>query len=231
MRKLLSIYATGFVRTTARGIMKRCFGRSEDLSCLGIKIMPELSSQEITLLLRDWNLGDEEALPKLVPLIYNELHRMAHFYMRGERVEHTLQTTALINEAYLRLSNLNQMNWQDRNHFFAVSARLMRRILVDSARARKAGKRGGEVDHIPINEDLVALKERDLDLIALDLALKTLSELDERKSKVVELRFFGGLGVRQTAEILQISVATAMRDWDFAKAWIFSELKTSKEGT
>jgi RNA polymerase sigma factor (TIGR02999 family) len=193
--------------------------------------MPELSSQEITLLLRDWNLGDEEALPKLVPLVYKELHRMAHFYMRGERPAHTLQTTALINEAYLRLSNLNQMNWEDRNHFFAVSARLMRRILVDSARARKSGKRGGEVDRIPINEDLLARKEADLDLIALDQALKTLSELDERKSKVVELRFFGGFGVRQTAEILQISPATVMRDWDFAKAWIFHELQTSKEGT
>jgi RNA polymerase sigma factor (TIGR02999 family) len=188
--------------------------------------MPELSGDEITQLLADWNLGDEEALPKLVPLVYRELHRIAHSYMRGERAEHTLETTALINEAYLRLSSLNQMRWEDRNHFYAVSARLMRRILVDSARARRTDKRGGEVDRIPINEDLMGHHDREVDLIALDQALKSLSELDDRKARMVELRFFGGLGVRQTAEVLQISPATVMRDWDFAKAWIYQQLQT-----
>lgn len=189
--------------------------------------MQELSEQDITQLLQSWNLGDSKALTELVPLVYRELHRLAHSYMIRERADHTLETTALINEAYLRLSDLNQMEWQDRDHFYAVSARLMRRILVDSARARRAGKRGGDVERIPLNDDLVGKAKGDIDLLALDQALEALSKLDERKSAVVELRFFGGLSVRKTAEVLKISTATAMRDWEFAKAWILQELISS----
>lgn len=188
-------------------------------------LMSELSGEQVTQILQDWNLGDEEALPKLVPLLYDELHRIAHFYMRGEKPEHTLRTTALINETYLRLAQIHRIRWKDRNHFLAVSSRLMRRILVDFARARGAEKRGGDIAPIPLQDDLVGQCDLKLDLIALDHTLEALAELDPRKAKVVELRFFGGLDVRRTASVLNISPATVMRDWDFAKAWIFQRLR------
>lgn len=186
--------------------------------------MKNLTSQDITNLLEAWNLGDVKALPDLVPLVYKELHRLAHFYMAGEGNGHTLQTTALVNEAYIRLNQLYKIDWQDRNHFYAVSSRLMRRILVDFARSRKAEKRGGDWEHVSFTEELKGLSPRS-DLLDLDRTLEKLSGIDERKSKVVELRFFGGLKVDETAEVLGVSIATVMRDWDFAKAWILRELR------
>jgi RNA polymerase sigma factor (TIGR02999 family) len=181
-------------------------------------------SQEITQLLLAWNDGDEKALDRLVPLVDNELHRLAHSYMTGERAGHPLQTTALVNEAYLRLIDSSRVRWQNRAHFFAVSARLMRRILVDFARARKKLKRGGDVVQVSLDEATVASREPGADLIALDEALQTLASFDERKSKVVELRFFGGLSVDETAEVLKVSPITVMRDWNLAKLWLLREI-------
>ena len=180
-------------------------------------------SRAITQLLVAWNNGDDQALQRLIPLVHDELHRLAHTYMRGERTGHPLQTTALVNEAYLRLIDSSRVRWQNRAHFFAASARLMRRILVDFARARRKHKRGGGLVHIPLDEALVA-GEQTTDVIALDDALKALAAVDERKSRVVELRYFGGLSVEETAEVLKISAVTVMRDWGFAKAWLLREL-------
>jgi RNA polymerase sigma factor (TIGR02999 family) len=181
-------------------------------------------SQEITELLLAWNGGDEEALERLMPLVHDELHRLAHHYMAGERPGHPLQTTALVNEAYLRLVDSSRVRWQNRIHFFAVSAQLMRRILVDFARARQKLKRGGDVIQIPLDEARLLVGEANDEMIALDDALKRLAAFDERKSKVVELRFFGGMSVEETAEALNVSVITVMRDWGFAKAWLLREL-------
>ena len=189
--------------------------------------MSELADHEVTELLEAWNLGEEAALAKLVPLVYKELRRLAHSYMLRERRDHTLDTTALINEAYLRLPHAQRVQWQDRNHFLAITARLMRRVLVDFARARKAEKRGGDAERIPVTDDLMGREGRSVDLVSLDHILRDLSNIDERKSRVVELRFFGGLGVRQTAAVLGISPATVMRDWDFAKAWILRKMASS----
>ena len=182
-------------------------------------------SQEITGLLLAWNEGDQEALDRLMPLVHDELHLLAHRYMAGERVGHPLQTTALVNEAYLRLIDSSRVRWQNRAHFFAVSAQLMRRILVDAARARKKLKRGGDVIQVSLDEALVVSNEPAADLVALDDALTTLAAFDERKSKVVELRFFGGLTVEETAEVLKVSVMTVMRDWALAKVWLLRELE------
>jgi RNA polymerase sigma-70 factor (ECF subfamily) len=181
-------------------------------------------SQEITQLLLAWNEGDEQALARLMPLVQDELHRLAHRYMAGERSGHPLQTTALINEAYLRLIDSSRVRWQNRSHFFAVSAQLMRRILVDAARARHKQKRGGDVIHVSLDEAMIVSRERGPDVIALDEALKTLATLDPRKSKVIELRFFGGLSVEETAEVLGVSPVTVMRDWGLAKTWLLREL-------
>src|SRR5262245_22048518 len=158
------------------------------------------STEQVTELLLTWSQGDESALEKLMPVVYQELRRLAHRYMRGERTAHTLQTTALVNEAYLRLVDGKQVNWQDRVHFFAVSSRLMRRILVDWARSRESQKRGGTPQHVTLDEALIMSRGRGEDLVALDEALKALGEVDPRKSEIVELRFFGGLSVEETAE-------------------------------
>jgi RNA polymerase sigma-70 factor (ECF subfamily) len=185
-------------------------------------------SDEITGLLRAWSAGDEEALEKLTPLIYQELHRAARRYMAGERSGHTLQTTALINEVYLRLIDARQMDWQNRTHFFAVCAQWMRRILTDFARSRRYQKRGGGAPHIPLDEALVVGSQADSGLVELDDALKKLALIDERKSRVVELRFFGGLEVKETAEVLNVSSETVMRDWRLAKVWLVRELSGGK---
>jgi len=186
------------------------------------------SSHEVTSLLKAWSGGDKEALEKLTPLVYRQLHKIAQRYMAGERSGHTLQTTALVNEAYLRLVDCGKVNWQDRAHFFAVSAQLMRRILIDFARSRGYLKRGGAVAHISLDEAPSVCNEPDVNLVALDDALKALSAIDERKSKVVELKFFGGLDVEETAEVLGISSDTVIRDWRLAKIWLLREL--SREG-
>lgn len=175
-------------------------------------------------MLRAWSVGDETALEKLTPLVYRQLHNIAQRYMAGERSGHTLQTTALVNEAYLRLVDCQKVNWQDRAHFFAVSAQLMRRILIDFARSRGYLKRGGAVAHISLEEAPSVCHEPDVNLVALDDALTALSAVDERKSKVVELKFFGGLNVEETAEVLHVSSDTVVRDWKLAKMWLLREL-------
>jgi len=190
------------------------------------------TDHEISNLLKAWSAGDEHALEKLTPLVYAELHRAAHRYMTGERSEHTLQTTALINELYLRLVDFQQVDWQNRAHFFGICAQLMRRILVDFARARSSQKRAGDIPILPLDQELVGSGEPQPDLVALDDALKSLAAVDERKSRVVELRFFAGLNVQETAEVLRVSCETVMRDWKLAKAWLFRELsQESRNGS
>jgi len=177
----------------------------------------------VTHLLVAWGAGDESAFEKLAPLVYDELRRLARGYMAGERTGHTLQTTALVNEAYLRLVDVHQVKWQNRTHFFAMSARLMRRILVDFARSRRYQKRGGKAPRVSLDEALL-VRDSGQDLVAVDDALKALAGVDARKSQVVEMRFFGGLTVEETAEALNISPETVMRDWKVAKAWLSREL-------
>ena len=182
------------------------------------------STQPVTKLLQAWGQGKDSALDELLPVVHQELRRLARRYMFGERPGHTLQTTALINEAYLRLVNSRQVNWQNRAHFFAISAQLMRRILVDSARARGDQKRGGEIPKVTLDEALIGPQEKGQDLVALDDALKVLSGVDPRKSRVVELRFFGGLSVEETAEVLKVHANTVLRDWRLAKMWLKREM-------
>ena len=181
-------------------------------------------SHEVTQLLKAWTTGDEQALEKLTPLVYEQLRRVAQRHMAGQRPDHVLQTTALVNEVYLQLLDCGQMNWQDRAHFFAMSAQLMRRILIDFARSRDSQKRGGDALHVSMDEAPSVCKEPDPSLLALDDALKALAAVDERKSKVVELRFFGGLSVEETAAVLKVSPETVMRDWRLAKLWLLREL-------
>ena len=188
------------------------------------------SPRTVTELLRAWGSGDKTALEELTPLVYDELHRIARYQMSREGEGHTLQTTALINEVYLRLVDFQGVQWQDRAHFFAVSAQLMRRILIDFARARSQEKRGGGAVHVSLDEAPTLSTPRDPDLLALDDALKALATLDERKSKVVELRFFGGLSVDETAEVLRVSSHTVLRDWKFAKVWLLRELRGEMYG-
>jgi RNA polymerase sigma factor (TIGR02999 family) len=188
-------------------------------------IVSDQSSQEITELLQAWSGGDEDALAKLTPLVYPELHRMAQRYMANERADATLQTTALVNELYLRVFDVRRIPWKERTHFFAVCAQLMRRVLVDCARARRSLKRGGRVLHVQVDENAGACVETPVDLLALDEALNRLADFDVRKSRVVELRFFGGLEVEETAEVLNVSSETVMRDWKLAKSWLMRELK------
>jgi RNA polymerase sigma factor (TIGR02999 family) len=192
--------------------------------------MPAIATKQsdVTQLLRAWSQGDQSVLDELYQAVYDELHRLAHRYMRRENAGHTLQTTALVNEAYLRLAEAKDLNWQDRAHFFAVSANVMRRILIDEARARRAERRGGGDLVIAIDEALDAEKPEDLDLIALDLALQGLAKVNQRQSKVVELRYFGGLSVDNTATVLGVSPDTVMRDWRFAKAWLKREMVRGK---
>lgn len=181
---------------------------------------------DVSALLRAWTEGDRSALEKLTPIVYEELHRLARYYMSAERTGHSLQTTALVNEAYLRLTDYKRMRWENRAHFFAVSAQLMRRILVDHARRHNL-KRGAGVQHVSL-EDTGVVGERDEHLVALDEALHALAGFDFRKAQVVELRFFGGLSVEETAEVLKISPVTVMRDWNTAKAWLYRELSGEK---
>jgi RNA polymerase sigma-70 factor (ECF subfamily) len=180
-------------------------------------------SQQITELLQSWNNGDEQAIEKLIPLVYDELHRLAQQHMSHEQPGHTLQTTALLNEAYLRLVD-SAPNWEGRTHFFGVCARVMRRILVDWARSRQALKRGGGVCVLEIDQELVGENQPGTDLVAVDDALQALALVDPRQGQVVELRFFGGLNMRETAVVLNVSVETVQRDWKFAKSWLRREL-------
>jgi RNA polymerase sigma-70 factor, ECF subfamily len=179
---------------------------------------------DITRLLRAWGRGDTAALEQLVPLVYGELRRLARRRMRAETPGGTLQTTALVNEAYLRLVGITNMAWQDRIHFFAVSAQIMRRILVDAARSRITARRGGPVPRLNLDEDVDASPQRTRELIALDDSLNALARIDPRKARVIELRFFGGLSVEETADVLKISPQSVMRDWKLAKAWLHREI-------
>lgn len=186
--------------------------------------MSSSSTHDITRLLQAWSDGDRAALDQLTPLVYAELHRLAKRYMAGERQEHTLQASALVNEAFLRLMDWRNVRWQNRAHFFAVSARLMRHILVDFARSRGYAKRGGAAPKQPLDETVLVTSERNENLVALDDALNALARLDERQSHVVELRFFGGLSLEEIAEVLGVSVGTVRRDWSLARAWLHREL-------
>lgn len=182
--------------------------------------MPE----NVTQLLVNWRNGDETALDQLMPIIYDELHRLAKRYMSRERRNHTLQTTALVNEAYLRLVGQGQAEWQNRAHFFGVAAQVMRHVLVDHARSRQYAKRGGEAQRVTLDDNLAISHEDQIEVLALDEALNRLAALDERKGRIVELRYFGGLSVEETAEVLELSAITVKRDWLKAKAWLYREL-------
>jgi RNA polymerase sigma factor (TIGR02999 family) len=177
-------------------------------------------TNDVTQLLVAWGNGDQTARDQLMPLVYAELHRLAHRHIRKERPGHTLQTSALVNEAFLRLVDQREMHWQSRAHFFGIAAQMMRRILVDYARKRRFAKRGGNQLQVSLNEELLAAKQRSADVVLLDDALTQLAEVDDRKSKVVELKFFGGLSIEETAEALGVSPGTVMRDWTLAKAWL-----------
>jgi len=182
------------------------------------------SVQEVTQLLQAWSSGEQGALDRLAPVVYRELHRLAQRYMSHERPGQTLQATALVNEAYLRLVDVKRMNWQNRAHFFGVSAQFMRRILVERARSRRTIKRGSDAPPVVLDEGLLMSPSPGPDLVALDDALQALAAIDSRRSQVVELRFFGGLTVEETAAVLHISPVTVMSDWKFAKAWLLREL-------
>jgi RNA polymerase sigma-70 factor, ECF subfamily len=187
--------------------------------------MTDLSSEQITGLLIRWSKGDEGAMEQLTPLVYDDLRKRARWLLRGERPQHTLQATALVNEAYLRLAEDKKIKWQNRLHFFAVASRVMRHVLVDYARRHNRAKRGGDAVLLPLDEAVVFAPEVSSSLLALNTALQRLGETDERKARVVELRYFGGLTVEETAEVLQISPDTVMRDWSIAKAWLRREIK------
>jgi RNA polymerase sigma factor (TIGR02999 family) len=187
------------------------------------------SPKEITRLLVAWGDGDQSALEELAPLVQSELHRLAHLYMSRERPGHTLQTSALVNEAYIRLIGWKKVRWQNRAHFFAVSAQLMRRILVDFARDRQYLKHGGGAVRVSLAEAVSVTIGRGADLVALDEALTALADVDQRKSQVVEMRFFGGLSIEEVAEVLKVSEQTVMRDWRLAKVWLLRELNHSDE--
>ena len=184
--------------------------------------------QNVTQLLIEWGNGNKEVLDELLPIVYDELHRQAARYLRRERVGHTLQTTALINEAYLRLVDQRNVRWQNRAHFFGIASQLMRRILVDHARTKRRAKRGGSDVRVSLAVATLETKQRDLDVIALDQALEKLASIDEKQARIVELRFFSGLTVEETAEVLSISPATVKREWSMAKAWLHREI--SNEG-
>ena len=188
-------------------------------------MMATLSADNLTELLIEWREGDKTALDKLTPLVYDELRRIAHRYVRRERNGHTLQTTALVNEAYLRLAGTKNIEWQNRAHFFAVTAQVMRNVLIDHARRRLYAKRGGQAQQVPIDDVSLEMSEQRADeLVVLDEALSDLAKLDQRKARVVELRYFGGLSLEETAEVLGISLMTVRRDWRAAKAWLYKEV-------
>jgi RNA polymerase sigma factor (TIGR02999 family) len=189
--------------------------------------MNDPDAHQLTQLLAAWSDGEEEALEKLAPLVHAELYRLARRYMSRERPDHLLQTSALINEAYVRLIDWKAVRWQNRAHFFGVAAQMMRRILVDFARRRPRVDKNQDAVHISLDEALTITSERDPDLLALDDALKSLSTIDERKSRIVELRFFGGLSVEETAEVMKMSSITVIREWNKAKAWLYRELSSN----
>jgi len=191
--------------------------------------MTTLSEQDVTELLLEWQQGDKCALDKLTPLVYEELRRIAHRYVQRERDGHTLQTTALVNEAYVRLVGGRKIEWQNRAHFFAVTAQVMRHILIDHARRRHYAKRGGEAQQVSFDDAALMSPERAAELVALDEALSELARLDARKSRVVELRYFGGLSLEETADVLDVSVMTVRRDWRAAKAWLYRALSGTKD--
>ncbi len=196
-------------------------------NALGEKVTASTGSEAITLLLRQWKDGNPDRLNELVPLVESELRQIARRYMRAERSGHTLQTTALINEAYLRLIGEHQIDWQSRSHFLAIAARLMRQILVDYARRSNRGKRADALDALPLDEDLVLSPVRSAQLVNLDEALERLAQTDARKAQVVELRYFGGLSVEEAAQVLQVSPNTVIRDWSLSKAWLKRELESA----
>jgi RNA polymerase sigma factor (TIGR02999 family) len=189
----------------------------------GAVMAREQYTEEINELLRAWSAGNQSALDGLTPIVHTELRRLAHHYMRHERPGNTLQTTALVNEAWIRLVDYRRMRWQDRAHFFAVSAQVMRRILVDHARSHNI-KRGAGVPHVALDDIAVVSADRSSDLVALDDAMNALARLDLRKVQIIEMRFFGGLSVEETAEVLKVSPATVRRDWSIAKLWLYREL-------
>ena len=178
------------------------------------------SQHEVTQMLVAWSNGDQDVRDELMSVVYQELHRLAHHYMKRESPGHTLQTSALVNEAFLRLIDQRNVQWRNRAHFFGIAAQMMRRILVDYARQRRYAKRGGDARQVTLNDDLIVTDQRSADVVALDEALIELANIDDRKSKVVELRFFGGLSIEETAEVLAVSPGTVMRDWTLAKAWL-----------
>jgi RNA polymerase sigma factor (TIGR02999 family) len=186
-----------------------------------------IEPHRVTTLLRKWSEGDETALDELTPLVYGELRRLAHQHMRHEKPGHVLQTSALINEAYLRLIEEREIKWESRRHFFGIATRLMRRILVDDARRRHFLKRGGTQVQVSLDDALSVSQEQASNVIALDEALQSLELKDKRKSQIVELRFFGGLSVEETAEVLQVSPGTVMREWTFARAWLKDEMSST----
>ena len=186
--------------------------------------MRPVQPAEVTELLRRWSGGDVAARESLVPLVYDELRRLARYYLASQRSDHTLQSTAIVHEAYLRLAGRDNVHWENRSHFFAVAAQLMRRILVDHARKRNAAKRGGAQLTLLVDEAVEPSSQRELDLVALDDALKALAELDARQSRIVELRFFGGLSIDDTSRLLEISPATVKREWSTARAWLYEEI-------
>jgi RNA polymerase sigma factor (TIGR02999 family) len=189
----------------------------------GVKWAIHVKRRDVTVLLKAWRGGEDAALAELIPLVQDELHRIARACMNGERAGRTLQATALVNEAYLRLVDVNQVDWQNRSHFLAMAARVMRRVLVDVARARQAEKRAGDAVRVTFDEARIP-NDATVDVIALDDALEALAALDERKCRVVELRYFGGLGMQATAEALHVSTKTVARDWEFARAWLQQQM-------
>jgi len=192
----------------------------------GIPMTP--SPHQITQLLKNWSNGDQAARDQLMPLVYEELRRMAHQHMRKERPGHTLQTSALVHEAFVRLVDQSEVQWQNRAHFFGIAAQMMRRVLVDHARSRDYAKRGGDVRHISLDKVAIVSEERAADVVALDDALNGLATVDQRKSQIVELRFFGGLSIAETAAVLAVSPGTVMRDWTLAKAWLRREMTADR---
>jgi RNA polymerase sigma factor (TIGR02999 family) len=193
----------------------------------GIRWVNEPLDQDLTHLLIQWSKGDSAALDALVPLVYDELRRLAQLYLSREKPGHTLSSTALVHEAYLRLVKQKDVTWQNRAHFFGVAARMMRRILVDHARRRGYAKRGGGALTLSLDETIAPAPEREMDLVALDDALETLAKLDERQSRMVELRFFGGLSIEETSEVLGVSAPTVKREWASARAWLYREISGS----
>jgi RNA polymerase sigma factor (TIGR02999 family) len=186
-------------------------------------------SHQVTKLLKDWSEGDSSAAAELTPLVIEELRRLAHKYMRREKPGHTLQTSALVNEAYVRLVDQSKIQWQSRTHFFGIAARLMRQILVDQARRRNFAKRGGGAIRVSLNEATAVAQEQSANVVALDDALKNLESIDPRQSRIVELRFFGGMSIEETAEALKVSPGTVMRDWTFARAWLRKAMAASED--